>query len=94
MVLFLTAASFAPYQQVFHRKRLVFQFVRDNAWLITENQGQPEKGELLRDTIVTPYFVLLRFRCVSRIKSYLVMRDSLIDSNLNTLILQLKLTTF
>jgi len=87
-ILLLLGAK-APYNQLVADLRLTLQVVKQRDWLILHDQQLPIEGKLAGDSIMTPYFILLRFHCHDKTRSYVILRDSLAQGAFKKLLLRL-----
>lgn len=90
----LLLMSIPLFKQCVIQNPIFFQLVKDKKWIIIDGAETVNEGVLLHDSIATPYFVLLRFQCAHRVRSYPIMWDAIDRNEFKALLLRLKLTHF
>lgn len=61
----------------------------ENKWQIEDSHILVTEAKILGDSIVTPYFLLVRFQKSKKIYSYVVLRSSMAKKDFKTLLLLL-----
>lgn len=79
------------YQQITSDMPTRFHLCQNMRLLIFDQAGISKEAELMRDTILTPYFIVLRFRLQHRVTSCLIARDSLDKLVFKSLLMRLSL---
>jgi hypothetical protein len=91
-VIFLLVGTAPLYKQLVTDSTLTLQALPKSEWLISCNQSKPLVGRLAKDSVVTPYFILMRLHCFDKTRSFVILRDSFSSGDFKKLLLRLMTT--